>query len=607
MMTGLRIWLLAVTIALIGCGGHVADDETGDADSGPVDASRDRDAIGASDGAIFRDGDAPGMNANDVRDGSVVEASSDRRPDAAIDTRDAGTSDTRDADHAGDANNTRDAPDAVDAPRDVAADIFADIPDVSVDRDAPSDEDAADAVDAGHDSCAAVICGLVALRVTPPNPTLIAHMTRWMWATGEYVDGTTRDVTNDVLWSTSQPEGALVSNVAGRRGLLTATGPGLPTITATLGTVSGSTVVNVATNEPRRVQIRPSVPAMAPGTERKLTAMVTTSDGSQVDWSAGFIWSSSASSVATVSAEGVVTGLAPGTTTITATFTWLTDSTTVTITPATLSSLSITPGTLSLPVGLVQPLRAIGQFSDGTAQDLTSQATWSTSDASRVTVGDEPWAKGKITGVALGSATVTASFGGISATAAIDVSSAVLQSMVILRPPNGRLMLTMDLVMLTQGRYSDGSTHDITHLVTWTSADPSIIEARGQTIFARGEGTTEIVGTCAGVQGSQFIEVRAGVLDTITISPAPISVAPGASVALYATGTYTDNTTYDLSWLGGWNMLDTSVAWIESSPSLPSRLWGANVGTTEVSVAWAGVYASGIVNVTTLADASSGD
>jgi hypothetical protein len=95
----------------------------------------------------------------------------------------------------------------------------------------------------------------------------------------------------------------------------------------------------------------------------------------------------------------------------------------LTVTRATLSLLMMTRGTIALPLGLVQPLRVIGTFSDGLKQDLTEQAVWASSDTSRVAVGDVAGAKGKITAVAIGSATVTAAFGGMSAPAAIDVTT----------------------------------------------------------------------------------------------------------------------------------------------------------------------------------------
>jgi hypothetical protein len=259
---------------------------------------------------------------------------------------------------------------------------------------------------------------------------------------------------------------------------------------------------------------------------------------------------------------------------------------------------------MALPLGLVQPLRAIGQFSDGTTQDLTAQATWFSSDTSRMTVGDDWGAKGKVTGVALGNATVSASVGGMSANAAIDVSAAGLQSIGFLAIPGGRLMLNMDMLIVAYGSYSDGVSREITDFITWTSSDSNVIQVGGPRIFARREGQAQVTGTYAGVQTSFFVEVLAGALESIVIQPSPAAVTRGASVWLHATGNYADGTTYPLTWFGGWTTEDPNVAWVETPPASPARLWGVNVGTTNVRITWAGISASGVVNVTTSADAS---
>ena len=158
--------------------------------------------------------------------------------------------------------------------------------------------------------------------------------------------------------------------------------------------------------------------------------------------------------------------------------------------------------------------------------------------------------------------------------------------------------------MVSHGSYSDGSTFEITDLVSWSSEDPSIVEAGGSGIIARGEGFTEIVGTCAGIQRRLPLEVRAGELRTIAITPNPASVVRGSTANLTATGTDADGTTYDLTWFAGWGTVDPSVAWISSSMGSPAKLWGVNAGTTGVSAAWAGVGGSSVVNVTSMASVS---
>ena len=76
---------------------------------------------------------------------------------------------------------------------------------------------------------------LVSIVVTPPNPSIPAGVARQFTATGTFSDGTSRDITTQVLWSSSDP---LVATVNGT-GLATALAAGISTVTATSGTISG--------------------------------------------------------------------------------------------------------------------------------------------------------------------------------------------------------------------------------------------------------------------------------------------------------------------------------------------------------------------------------
>jgi outer membrane protein assembly factor BamB len=83
----------------------------------------------------------------------------------------------------------------------------------------------------------------------------------------------------------------------------------------------------------------------------------------------------------------------------------------------TLRSVSATPGSINLSPGKSFQLSATGEYSDGSTQNLGTRATWTSSDPNKVTVD----AAGTVTGVAAGTASVTAAFGGFSASTSINV------------------------------------------------------------------------------------------------------------------------------------------------------------------------------------------
>ena len=242
------------------------------------------------------------------------------------------------------------------------------------------------------------------IAVTPPNLTLPVKSSRQFTATARYSEGTDYDITKRVTWGSSDPSIATINE----SGLATAVAPGTATITATSGTLSGSQTLTV-TSLLSSISVTPTDPSMAEGSYRLFTATGTYSNGTSEVIRSQATWSSSDTTVATVTYGGLVTAVAPGTATITATQGSISGHTTVTVTPLTLSSISVTHANATLPAGVTQQFRATGIYSEGTINNITTQVTWSSSDPSVATVND----KGLVTTIAEGTATITATSGTI--------------------------------------------------------------------------------------------------------------------------------------------------------------------------------------------------
>ncbi|MGW4300428.1 Ig-like domain-containing protein [Streptomyces sp. NPDC004646] len=84
----------------------------------------------------------------------------------------------------------------------------------------------------------------------------------------------------------------------------------------------------------------------------------------------------------------------------------------------TLESISVTPATLSVAAGEIGALAATATYSDSSTADVTAQATWTSSAAAKATV-----SAGFVTGIAVGAATVTASYQGQTDTCAVTVTA----------------------------------------------------------------------------------------------------------------------------------------------------------------------------------------
>ncbi len=131
-------------------------------------------------------------------------------------------------------------------------------------------------------------------------------------------------------------------------------------------------------------------------------------------------WSSSATSVATVDGSGLVTGVGAGSATITATSEGRSGSSVITVTATSVpvASVSVTPASATVQVGGTVQLTATPKDANGNALAGRTIA-WASSNTSVATVSGT----GLVTGLAVGSVTITATSEGKSGTASITVTA----------------------------------------------------------------------------------------------------------------------------------------------------------------------------------------
>ncbi len=82
---------------------------------------------------------------------------------------------------------------------------------------------------------------LTSMEVTPVNPTLTSGATQQMTATGTFSDGSTQNVTNQVIWASSNTGAVTLAGTGLARGV----GSGNSTITATQSGIISSTILTV--------------------------------------------------------------------------------------------------------------------------------------------------------------------------------------------------------------------------------------------------------------------------------------------------------------------------------------------------------------------------
>jgi uncharacterized protein YjdB len=246
----------------------------------------------------------------------------------------------------------------------------------------------------------------MALRITPGNPNLSLGEELTFTAMALFSDGTSEDVTDRVIWSSSDPKVAVVDRTVGT---VIALGVGTTTIKAIYQGLEGTVTVTVRATQPKSLLLTPRMVALEPGELFPLQAVLVFDDGSSRDVSGEANWRSNDPGVADVDGAGVVTANGPGKATVTVSYQTFSSTAMVTVSFANLQSLAVVPATLSVTAGQTLALRLIGQFDDGTSRDLTARATWISSDPGVAVVGNGSNA-GVLTGVAAGTANVTATY-----------------------------------------------------------------------------------------------------------------------------------------------------------------------------------------------------
>lgn len=406
---------------------------------------------------------------------------------------------------------------------------------------------------------------LKSISIEPALPSLGAGFSVQMDAYGVYSNGTKQKISSSVAWASSATSVATISSA----GLASGVTAGASTISASLSGVSGSTTLTVSAATLSSLRLDPATFTLAKGTTQQMTATGVFSDYSEQDFTATSTWTSSDTGIATVDANGLVTAVAQGTATITAANSGLSTGTAVTVTSAALSSIAVAPATFKLPAGFSCAFTATGTFTDGTTQDLTNQAAWSSSATGVATVNDTAPTKGIASGVSAGSATLTATVGSVSGTAALTVSSASLSS-ITLAPTGFTLAIGFDQQMSATGAFSDGTTLDITAQAGWTSSSPAVatvgnsLDTSGD-VIAVSAGTVTITAQVGSVSASTTVTVNGATLSSIALTPANPTVKAGKTQQFTATATFSDGSTKNVTQSCSWFSSSASVATVTTS------------------------------------------
>src|SRR6266496_1720827 len=186
---------------------------------------------------------------------------------------------------------------------------------------------------------------VASVSVSPASAHVIVGQTAQLTATPKDANGNPLSG-RTVTWSTSN---AAVAAVSGS-GLVTGGAAGTATITASSEGQNGTAAITVTVVPVASVSVSPAAPSLQVGGTVQLIATAKDSAGNVLTGRV-VSWASSAPAIATISASGVVTGVAAGTATLTATSEGKNGTATVTVTIVPVASVSVSPAAPSIRIG----------------------------------------------------------------------------------------------------------------------------------------------------------------------------------------------------------------------------------------------------------------
>jgi uncharacterized protein YjdB len=404
-------------------------------------------------------------------------------------------------------------------------------------------------------------------------------MSQQFAATGTYSDGSTQTLTSSVTWSSSSTTVATIAS----SGSATGTAVGTTTITASSSSITASAALNVGPAVLVSIAVTPANPSFALGTTQTLVATGTYSDGSTLVLITA-TWTTANSGIATVTNLGVASSVALGATTVTATLGAISGSTTLTISPAVLVSIAVTPAIPTIPLGTTEQFTATATYTDGSTQNITDTVQWSSDTPAAATISNTAPTQGLASSVGEGTATITATTGSISGSTTVTVTAASLVSIAV-TPAAASIALGTTQQFTATGTFTDGSIQNLTSTATWSS-DAQTTATINPTGLAQSIaiGTANITATSGTVSGTTELTVTAATLVSIAITPPTATVALGTTQQFTATGTYTDSSTQNLTQSGQWSSTAATVATISNTTNTAGLASTLSTGTTTIGI-----------------------
>jgi hypothetical protein len=287
---------------------------------------------------------------------------------------------------------------------------------------------------------------------------------------------------------------------------------GIAVLSITDGTFTTTANVYVvpAGTLPTQLVVTPTSIACTPtsgDTQLEVYAILTTGIGEDVTDRASY--SSSDSTIALVTADGVVVCVGQGEATVVAQYLGVSDAVEVSVGAAPPSTVGFSPSSLTCKVGESRPVQVLASSADGSTTDVSLSAAYSSSDMAVAIA-----AAGQIECLSEGSATITAEVSGTAGTMSVDVEPAAgdPDELVDLRITPSPIECGLGSVgeFGVVAEYGDGRTTDVTanRQTQYGSSDGSVALVFPGQVYCVQAGQATIQAAFGGLTTTATVDIR---------------------------------------------------------------------------------------------------
>lgn len=431
--------------------------------------------------------------------------------------------------------------------------------------------------------------GLSALVIDPSPPLLPAGDALPLHATVLHLDGTASDVTADAIWTTDAPQVVTVDGA----GVATAAGAGSAVVRAAYGSLSAATIIDVTGSTATQLALSVSAVSLQVGGTANFSGTLWFADGTSEPAADAARFVIADPTIVAMARWGDGTlyyrGLAAGSTTVAVSAGGLTQTVAVQVSSPASLLLDVPAVTVA---GIERPVGVTAVSASGAARALvSSQAEWSSDAPSTADVTRDVRGYPRLVARGAGTAHVTASFAGVTATATVVVVDP--PTWIEVTPSSFGVQTWSSQALTVTGHLATGATANLTGVADWIVDPPGVGTIYSGVFQGSGAGTATVTAAVAGLAGHAEAAVWSDQPTSLVVAPplasgasGPYTLPPGTVARFSVSAQYAYYVPTRPPLVVAWTSADPAVATFSSDPARRGELTALAPGTATITATY---------------------